>query len=101
MSRARVTITLSREILEKVDRAVRNDPRASRSSVVEQWLAAAARREAELGLDRAIADYYDGMSSAERVEAASWARASTRSFIVREQRAEYAPKGPKKRSGRT
>jgi hypothetical protein len=100
MSRARVTITLSREILDKVDRTVRKTPRASRSSIVEEWLAGAARREAELELDRAIADYYDGMSSRERDEAAEWARLSTRSFMVREQRADYAHEGSKKKGAK-
>lgn len=96
MSRARVTITLSREILERVDRAVKKSARASRSSVVEEWLAAAARREAELDLDRAIAEYYDGMSREERAEAASWASLATRSFMVRESRSSYEPKRPRK-----
>jgi hypothetical protein len=100
MSRARVTITLSREILEKVDHAVRRTPRASRSSIVEEWLAGAARRKAELDLDRAIADYYDGMTAKERADDASWARFSTQSFMVREQRVPYEPKRAKKRGAR-
>jgi len=99
MSRARVTITLSRELLEKVDRTVRKRPRASRSSVVEQWLTAGARVEAERDLDRAITEYYEGMSEADRTEEADWSRFSTASFMVREQRREYAPKRPKKKSG--
>lgn len=100
MSRARVTITLSREILEKVDRTVRRIPRASRSSVVEQWLAGAARLDAELELDRAIADYYDGMSSKERADDALWARHSTRSFMVRERETPYESGRVKKKGGR-
>jgi hypothetical protein len=99
MTRARVTITLSREILDRVDRAVRRTPRASRSSVVEEWLAGAARREAERELDRAIADYYDGMSASERAEDASWARLSTRSFMVREQ-GSYQPGRSTKKGAR-
>jgi hypothetical protein len=82
-----------------VDRVVRRTPRATRSSVVEQWLAAGARREAERELDRAIAAYYDGMSAKERAEDEHWARLSTQSFMVREAVAEYASK-PAKKKGR-
>ena len=67
---------------------------------VYRELIAAARSEAERELDRAIAEYYDGLSSKERAEDASWARLSTQSFMVREQRVPYEPKRSKKKGVR-
>jgi metal-responsive CopG/Arc/MetJ family transcriptional regulator len=88
MSRkARVTVTLSRDVLSKVDRAAHAKQGASRSSVIEAWLRTAAEHEARSLLDQAIVHYYDGLSSIERAENKEWARFSTQSFVVREGRA--------------
>jgi Ribbon-helix-helix protein, copG family len=89
-SKARVTITLSQELLSKVDRAALASDGASRSSVIEEWLRRASEQEARAVLDRAIASYYDGLSQAEREENDSWGRFSTQSFMVRESRPNTA-----------
>ncbi len=86
MRRARVTVTLSPDVLSKVDRAARAKPGSSRSSVIEAWLRKAAAGEAHDALDRAIARYYDDLSAVERAEGEAWASFSTRSFMVREGR---------------
>jgi len=99
MSRARVTITLSRELLSRVDKAARATPGASRSSIVESWLKRAAREDAQQALDRSIADYYDGLEPAEAVDAAEWARFATRAFVARESRAPYATRARRQKKG--
>ena len=88
MRRARVTVTLSPEVLSKVDRVARSKPGSSRSSVIEAWLRKAAQSEAHSALDQAIASYYDGLSAEEHAESKAWARFSTRSFMVREGRSK-------------
>jgi metal-responsive CopG/Arc/MetJ family transcriptional regulator len=93
MRRARVTITLAKDVLERVDRVAKATPGASRSSVMEAWLKRAAREDAQSGLERAITEYYEGMTerelALERAEAAEWARLSTRVFVAREPRSPY------------
>jgi metal-responsive CopG/Arc/MetJ family transcriptional regulator len=93
MRRARVTVTLSPDVLSKVDRAARSRPGGSRSSVIEAWLRRAAEGEAQGALDQAIARYYDGVTAEEHAESKAWARFGTRSFMVREGRSKtsYAP----------
>jgi hypothetical protein len=100
MSKARVTITLSEDVLSKVDRAVDADGGASRSSVIEAWLRRAAEQEARVLLDRAIASYYDGLSEAERAEEREWGHFSTRSFRVRESQAPPTYSRKRRKDGR-
>ena len=100
MRRARVTVTLSPDVLSKVDRAARAKPGSSRSSVIEAWLRRAAESEAQNTLDQAIARYYDGLSAEEQAESKAWARFSTRSFMLREGRSKTpygAPIGNKRK----
>src|SRR5687768_3908813 len=99
--KARVTVTISQGLLAKVDRAARQRPGASRSSVIEEWLRSAAEQDARRALDQAIAEYYEGMSAGERAEDAEWAHFSTRSFAVRESKAKYSRSRPRKKRGTT
>lgn len=85
----RVSLTLSRDLLDQIDGNVARTPKASRSAIVEAWLRRAARERAEADLEQAIANYYDGLTSAEKVEQSEWARFSTSSFQTRERRAAW------------
>jgi predicted transcriptional regulator len=92
LRKVRVTITLSRDIVERVDRFAANASR-SRSGVIDEWLRRAARGQAISDLDSAIAAYYETQSPVEEKEVREWARFSTRSFFARESRSmrEMAP----------
>ena len=75
MVATKVTLTLPDELLEVVDRYVEAHAGATRSGIcaaaLREWLH--ARQEAE------IADYYLGLSDAERAEDATWAEAAAES----------------------
>ena len=86
----RVTVSVSADLLRKVDASARGSGR-TRSVLVDAWLRRAARLEAEQTLANKIAAYYDDVSDAERTEAAEWARFSTESFVRRERERKTTP----------
>ena len=86
MSKARITVTVSRDLLERVDRWAARAPGQSRSSVVEGWLRAGCGLAAERDLESEISAYYDRLGTRERTESQEWARFSTASFFRRERR---------------
>ena len=70
----KVSLTLSADLLELVDRNARrrND---TRSGVVEQWLRRAVSAAVEKQLENATAEYYLSLRGDERVEDDALARA--------------------------
>ena len=84
--KVRVTVTLSEDVLRRLDERAAREPGASRSSVMESWLREVSYRHAQAKLEADIAAYYEALSDTERVEADDWSRISTASFLRREKR---------------
>jgi metal-responsive CopG/Arc/MetJ family transcriptional regulator len=72
-AKAKVSVTVDRELLREVDRLA---GRASRSRVFEDALAEWVRRRGQAELDRAIERYYRAQNVAERAEDETWASAA-------------------------
>lgn len=72
--RARVTVTLPGDLLERVDRSAREQG-VSRSGLMESWLRESARRHVEREIQRATIAYYEGLTDDERREDEDLARA--------------------------
>jgi metal-responsive CopG/Arc/MetJ family transcriptional regulator len=97
--KVRVTVTVSEDVLRKVDKAAAGTRGASRSSIIDDWLRLGAQRRAQADLDLAIAAYYDNLSASEQREDAEWARFSTASFFQRERGVRPGSR-PRARAGR-
>jgi len=69
-----VSLSLSADLLRRVDSRVRETAGTTRSSVVEDWLRSAARETARSRLDDEIATYYDSLSPAAAREHVSLAQ---------------------------
>jgi len=74
--KAKVSITLERDLLEAIDRRAAGN--GTRSKVIEEWLWLAAREQARRDLDAATAAYYEGRTRAQRDDDAVVAEFSTR-----------------------
>jgi Ribbon-helix-helix protein, copG family len=61
MSKSRITVTLSPDLLARVDRHAHG--KASRSAVIERWLREGARAEALREEAEATARYYRGLTA--------------------------------------
>ena len=76
MPRSKISITLSEELLERIDREAGRRPGGSRSAVIEDWVRRGARtRGADLLREETIA-YYSSLNFEEQVEHEAIARAS-------------------------
>jgi len=73
----KVSISLSAELIERIDREAAREPGQSRSRVIEAWLWRASRRAAAARLASETIAYYEKLSEAERAEDHQWARFST------------------------
>lgn len=78
-AKAKLSITLSEDLVERIDAEVRRRPGASRSSVIERWLRAADRSKAEATLREETLRYYARRSAEEQHEDEAIARATSRS----------------------
>lgn len=76
--KAKVSVTLSRELLDRVDEVAAREPGATRSGVIERWLRLAARAEAAQALRDATVRYYESLSADEQEEDAALAKAARR-----------------------
>ena len=94
----KVSLTLSSDLVEKVDRMVTSGRGPSRSEVIDEWLRAAALREAESTLASEMIAYYETRSAAERREDERMARAMSRAS--RRLDVDSASPRPKKRRRR-
>lgn len=72
----KVSLTLSRDIIERVDRDVGRGE--TRSSAIERWLRRAARHQAEREIEAATAAYYDALGEREKVDEEALSRALSR-----------------------
>jgi metal-responsive CopG/Arc/MetJ family transcriptional regulator len=78
-AKAKVSITLSEDILARVDAEVRKTPRENRSSVIERWLRTASRAAAASALREETVRYYEALDADERAEDEAISRATSRS----------------------
>ena len=78
-AKAKVSITLSEDILARVDAEVRKSPSENRSSVIERWLRRASRAAAVSALREETVRYYEALESDERSEDEAIARATSKS----------------------
>ena len=76
--KAKVSVTLSRNLLSAIDRHVTRG--TTRSQVIEEWLRFAAIALARRDLDRATAAYYEGRNAEQRAEDESLATFATDAF---------------------
>jgi metal-responsive CopG/Arc/MetJ family transcriptional regulator len=79
--KVRLTITMSPDLLETIDRSVR--PGESRSSVIESWLRSATRRRAHDLLAAETEAYYEAITAAESAEDLALSRATAQALSVR------------------
>lgn len=75
--RTRVTVSLPRELVRKIDQSSR-ELRISRSRLIEEWLDSAARGRRARELDQELERYYSQLSREERAEELRLARASAK-----------------------
>ncbi len=76
MPKAKISITLSEELLQRIDREARRRPSGTRSAVIEDWVRRGARgRGADLLREETIA-YYSSLDGKELAEDDAIARAS-------------------------
>jgi len=70
MAKAKVSVTVDRELLRKCDRVARG---ASRSEVFERALERWLRHLRQRSLDEDVERYYSPLTEAERAEDSEWA----------------------------
>ncbi|MFV1958857.1 MAG: hypothetical protein ACC662_05520 [Planctomycetota bacterium] len=78
MRKTRISITLSTDLLRRIDREAHRGAGGNRSAVIEAWLRRGARSRAEDALREETIAYYEGLSKEERAEDAAIARAAGR-----------------------
>jgi metal-responsive CopG/Arc/MetJ family transcriptional regulator len=77
--KAKITVTLSHDLVEQLD-AFLDSPRApSRSRLVEDALRRWLHDQAQMELERQTEEYYLSLSEAEHEEDRQWAKTSVRS----------------------
>jgi metal-responsive CopG/Arc/MetJ family transcriptional regulator len=64
--KVKVSVTLSQDLLTKIDREATREKTATRSSVMENWLRHGARQQAERELEAQTIAYYEELSKEER-----------------------------------
>jgi hypothetical protein len=84
MTKAKLSVTIDRDVLEAVDRELERSSGTTRSSVIERWLRLGerwlrlgARASAEQELHLQTVAYYEALSRQERLEDQEWATFST------------------------
>lgn len=77
-AKAKVSITLPRDLLERIDREAARGAGSTRSSVIETWLRRAARTQAARALEADTIRYYESLTAEEIQEDERIGRASSR-----------------------
>jgi metal-responsive CopG/Arc/MetJ family transcriptional regulator len=72
----KLSVTISRDLVERIDREARAG--GGRSRVIERWLRQAARLHAERDLERTTVAYYQALTDEDRAEDEAIAQGSTR-----------------------
>ena len=68
MARAKISITVSEDLLARVDREARRRPGGNRSAVIEEWLRRGARARAGDVLREETVAYYDSLPPEDRAD---------------------------------
>ena len=90
--KVKVSLTISADLLERVDSAARRE-RKTRSYLVEQWLNAGASRAAERAIELDMIRYYTTRTAEERADDEAIARGSS----LRAREIDYdAPSRPRR-----
>ena len=76
--KVKVSVTLSADLLERIDAEVEAGGGASRSSVIEHWLRRARHGAAATALREETVGYYESLDDADRVEDEAISRATSR-----------------------
>jgi Arc/MetJ-type ribon-helix-helix transcriptional regulator len=77
-AKAKISITIPRDLLDQIDREADRDPTANRSAVIERWLRRGARSAAAQALREDTVAYYEALSDREREEERAMAEATSR-----------------------
>jgi metal-responsive CopG/Arc/MetJ family transcriptional regulator len=75
--KVKLSISLSEQLVDRIDREAARQPGQSRSGVIEAWLWRASRRAASARLAAETIAYYEKLSEAERREDQQWSDFST------------------------
>jgi len=78
-SKTKVTVTLSRDLVRKLDELLNAPEASSRSQLVEEALRRWLYDEAKEELERQTEEYYHSLSGAERKEDRQWSKVATHS----------------------
>ncbi len=77
-AKAKISITISEDLLDRVDSEVEQSAGASRSSVIESWLRSASRTSAAAILREETIRYYEESSADERRKDEALGRATSK-----------------------
>lgn len=77
-AKVKLSITLSRELVERIDAEASRDGELTRSGVIELWLRRAAQSGAARALEADTVRYYESLTRDEQAEDEAIARASSR-----------------------
>ncbi len=78
--KAKVSVTISADLLAEIDSFANRSGIGNRSNVIELWLRRAAREQNSRQLERDTIEYYQSLTAAEIKEDADWAAASSNEF---------------------
>jgi metal-responsive CopG/Arc/MetJ family transcriptional regulator len=77
--KAKVSVTISRDLLAQIDAYAARTGVENRSNVIELWLRRVAREQSALQLEKDTIDYYESLGTNDD-DARRWSNASTAAF---------------------
>jgi metal-responsive CopG/Arc/MetJ family transcriptional regulator len=77
--KTRITVTLNRNLVKKIDQLVKEEDQVSRSQLVEEALQVWLKEHFRQSLERETEDYYRSLSLVEKNENRQWSNLSGRS----------------------
>jgi len=77
--KAKITVTLSNDLVHQIDKLLDSPEASSRSQMVEEAVRRWLRDQAQKELERQTEEYYLSLSRAERNEDRQWSRITARS----------------------
>lgn len=81
-TKAKLSVTISRELLDAVDREVARHPGGTRSGVIESWLRLASRTREEELLRRQTVAYYQARRREELLDDEEWGTFASDEFLA-------------------
>jgi metal-responsive CopG/Arc/MetJ family transcriptional regulator len=77
--KAKITVTLSNDVVHQIDKLLESPEAGSRSRLVEEAVRQWLRDQAQKELERQTEEYYLSLSKAERNEDQEWSKIAVRS----------------------